>query len=229
MATSGTTTFNPDQVSLIEEACSIAGFEARTGYDFRSARFALNTLLMEWANRGVNLWTLTSNSVVLTASTASYSLPSDCVDLFELILRTSAGDATLQQDLKLSRISMSQYATIPNKLSTGRPLQYVVDRQISPTVTLWPVPDATTTYTMFYYYLRRLEDAGTSAGLTQDVPFRFYPALVAGLAYYMALRKPDMTERVPVLKNYYDEQFQLASDEDREKAAVRFVPFVGRV
>lgn len=229
MSTSGTTTFNPDQVNLIEEACALAGFEARTGYDFRSARFALNLLLAEWANRGVNLWTLTSTSLTLTPSTATYSLPTDCVDIFDVAIRTSAGDTTLQADLKINRISMPTYITIPNKLSTGRPLQYVIDRQLSPTITLWPVPDSTQTWTLYYFYLRRLQDAGTTANLNQDVPFRFYPALVAGLAYYMAMRKPELLERVPVMKMYYDEQLTLAQDEDREKAPIRLVPRMMRV
>jgi hypothetical protein len=229
MATSGTTVFNPDQVNLIEEACAMAGFEARTGFDFRSARFALNTLLMEWANRGINLWTLTSTSETLVAGTATYTLPDDCVDVFDVVIRTNASNVVTQQDLKITRISMATYATIPNKLSTGRPLQYVVDRQIAPTITLWPVPDTTTTWTMFYYYLRRLEDAGPTANLTMDVPFRFYPALVAGLAYYMSMRKPELLERVPFMKAYYDEQLTMATDEDREKAAVRLVPAIRRV
>jgi hypothetical protein len=229
MATSGTTVFNPNQVNLVEEACLIAGFEARTGMDFRSARFALNLLLAEWANRGINLWTLTSMSLALTPATATYALPSDCVDLFDVVIRTAAGDVVSQQDLKISRIAMAQYDTIPNKLSPGRPLQYVVDRQIAPTITLWPVPDTTQTWTLYYVYLRRLQDAGTTADLTTDVPFRFYPALVAGLSYYMALRKPDLLQRVPVLKSYYDEQMSMCQDEDREKAPVRFVPRISRV
>ena len=229
MATSGTLTFNPDQVNLVEEACQIAGFEARTGYDFRSARFALNVLLMEWANRGINLWTLTSAPTTLTPSTATYSLPAACVDLFDVVIRTAANNVVTQQDLKISRISMAQYDSIPNKLSVGRPLQYMVDRQIAPTITLWPVPDTTQTWTMYYVYLRRLQDAGTTADLTQDVPFRFYPALVAGLAYHMSLRKPELLERVPLMKAYYDEQLMLATDEDREKAPVRFVPNIRRV
>lgn len=229
MSTSGTTSFNPNQVNLVEEACMIAGFEARTGMDFRSARFALNLLLAEWANRGINLWTLSSVSTNLTPAVATYTLPSDCVDVFDVVIRTAANNVINQQDLKISRISMSQYDTIPNKLSSGRPLQYVIDRQIAPTITLWPVPDATTTWTLYYVYLRRLQDAGTAADLTADVPFRFYPALVAGLSYYMALRKPELLERVPVLKAYYDEQFMMATDEDREKAPVRFVPNIQRV
>jgi hypothetical protein len=229
MATSGTTAFNPDQVNLIEEGCAMAGFEARTGYDFRSARFALNMLLMEWANKGINLWTMASNSETLVASTATYNLPSDCVDVLDVVLRTNAANVATQQDLKISRIAMPTYATIPNKLDTGRPLQYMVDRQIQPTITLWPIPDAVQTWTLFYYYLRRLEDAGGTASLTVDVPFRFYPALVAGLAYQMSLRKPELLERVQMLKGIYDEQFDMASSEDREKAPLRLVPHIGRV
>lgn len=229
MTTSLTNSFNPDQVALVEDACSMAGFEPRTGYDFRSARFALNTLLMELANRGVNLWTLTSTTETLVASTATYNLPAACVDVLDAGIRINSGNVTTQADLKISRISMVAYASIPNKLSTGRPLQYVVDRQIAPTITLWPVPDATQTWTLYYYYLRRLYDAGTTANLTQDAPFRAYPALVAGLAYQMSLRKPELMQRVPMLKAIWEEQWMLFADEDREKASVRFLPFVGRV
>ena len=229
MATSGTNAFNPDQVNLIEEACALAGFEARTGYDLRSARFALNMLLMEWGNRGINLWTLTEVSTPLVASTATYTLPAACVDTFDVAIRTNAGTVATQADFKISRISMPTYISIPNKLSLGRPLQYVINRQIAPTITLWPVPDATQTWTLFYYYLRRIQDAGATASLTQDVPFRFYPALVAGLAYYMAMRKPELLARVPMMKAYYDEQLLMAHDEDREKAPLRLVPSMGRV
>jgi len=229
MATSGTTAFNPDQVNLIEEACAMAGFEVRTGYDLRSARFALNMMLAEWANRGINLWTLSSASLTLVSATATYNLPTDCVDVLDVSIRTDVGTVASQADLKLTRISMPTYLTIPNKLSSSRPLQYLIDRQINPTITLWPVPDATQTWTLFYYYLRRLQDAGTSANLTSDVPFRFYPALVAGLAYQMSLRKPELMERVPMLKGIYEEQFQLAADEDREKASIRLVPQVSRL
>lgn len=229
MATSGTTAFNPDQVGLVEDACSMAGWEPRTGYDFRSARFALNMLLMEFANRGYNLWTLTQTTLALTPSVLTYTLPTDLVDIVDAGIRINSGSVTSQADLKISRISMVAYASIPNKLSTGRPLQYVVDRQIAPNIILWPVPDATQTWTLYYYYLRRLQDAGATANLQQDVPFRFYPVLVAGLAYQMSLRKPELLERVPVLKQIYDEQLELASDSDREKASVRFVPFIGRV
>jgi hypothetical protein len=227
MTTSGTTSFNPNQVDLIEDACSMAGFEPRTGYDFRMARFALNTLLMEWANRGINLWTVTSVSTTLTPSTATYTLPTDCVDVFDVAIRTAAGSASSQADLRITRISLPTYITIPNKLSTGRPLQYVVDRQIAPTLTLWPVPDSSQTWTLYYWYLRRLQDAGATANLTQDVPFRAYPALVSGLAYYMSMRKPELLERVQMLKDVYMEQWNLFQDEDREKASLRLVPKIG--
>jgi hypothetical protein len=229
VTTSNTIAFNPDQVSLIEEACSVAGFEVRTGYDLRSARFALNMLLMEWANRGLNLWTLTSGSLTLVANTATYALPENCVDVLDAAIRTNVGNTATQADLKISRISMPTYLTLPNKLSTGRPLQFFIDRQISPTITFWPIPDDSQTWTAVYYYLRRLQDAGSTANLTSDVPFRFYPALISGLAYQMALRKPELLERVPMLKAMYEEQFQLASDEDREKAPLRLVPHINRV
>lgn len=177
----------------------------------------------------INLWTITSASVTLTPATASYTLPSDCVDLLDVVIRTGAGNTTTQQDLKISRISMPTYATIPNKLSSGRPLQYLVDRQITPTLTLWPVPDSSQTWTMLYYYLRRLEDAGSKASLTSDVPFRAYPALVAGLAYYMSMRKPELADRVPMMKLHYDEQWGMFMDEDREKASLRLVPRMARI
>lgn len=227
MTTSGVATWNPEIVDLVEEACSIAGFTPRSGYDFRSARFALNSLFAEWANRGINLWTLTSTSTTLVQGTATYSMPTDAVDAYEVVVRTNAGNTSLQSDLRIDRISASTYSTIPNKLTQGRPIQYLVNRLIAPSITLWPIPDGTTTWVLFYYYLRRVQDAGASADFTTDMPFRAYPAIVAGLAYQMALRKPEVQDRVPFLKSYYEEQWNLFRDEDREKADVRLVPYVG--
>jgi hypothetical protein len=226
VATSNTTTYNPSTVDIVEEACSLAGFEPRTGFDFRQARSALNLLISEWANRGLNMWAITSTSTTLVASTATVTLATDCVDVLEAVIRTDAGSASLQTDLRIHRISASTYSTIPNKLSTGRPLQYLVNRTLTPTMTLWPVPDDSQTWTLFYYYIRRIQDAGTRADLTLDIPFRFYNAMVAGLAYQMAMRKPELAPRVPFLKSYYDEQYELASQEDREKAPVRLVPYI---
>ncbi len=227
MASSGVTTFNPEFAEIIDQACSISGFNATTGYEYRSARFATNMLFAEWQNRGLNLWTISSSSTTLTQGTATYNLPADAVDMFEVDIRTDAGNTTLQSDLHMNRISTSVYSSIPNKLTQGRPIQYLVNRLVTPTITLWPVPDGTQTWTMFFYYLRRVQDAGSNAGYTADMPTRFLPALVMGLAYQMALRKPELQERVVPLKAAYEEQFDLAAQEDREKASVMLVPYLG--
>jgi hypothetical protein len=223
MTTSGTTTFNLDLTEIIEEAFERCGSEARSGYDLRTARRSLNLLFADFANRGVNMWTIEQGSQVLTPGTATYTLPADTVDLLEHVIRTGAGVASTQADLTITRISVSTYATIPNKLQQARPIQVYINRQATPTFTVWPVPDDSQTYTLVYWRLRRLQDAGTGVN-TMDVPFRFLPAMVAGLAYYLALKVPGGAERLPILKAQYDEAWQLASDEDREKAAVRFVP-----
>jgi len=223
MTTSGTTTFNLDLTEIIEEAFERCGSEARSGYDLRTARRSLNLLFADFANRGVNMWTIEQGSLVLTPGTATYTLPADTVDLLEHVIRTGAGVASTQADLTITRISVSTYATIPNKLQQARPIQVYINRQATPTFTVWPVPDDSQTYTLVYWRLRRLQDAGTGVN-TMDVPFRFLPSMVAGLAYYLALKVPGGAERLPILKAQYDEAWQLASEEDREKAAVRFVP-----
>lgn len=225
MSTSGTVTFNPEQSDLIEDAASLAGTELRTGYDLRMARFALNLLLQGWANRGFNLWTVTNDTISLTNGTASYNLPTDTVDVIDVAVRTGTG--TSQSDITIRRIGVQQYLGIPNKTTPGRPVQYYVSRPIgTPTITVWPVPDLDSTYTLNFYYMRRMEDAGTTASLTFDTPVRFIPALVAGLAYQIALRKPELAERAASLKAIYDEEWELASGEDREKVTTRWVPRV---
>lgn len=223
MATSGTTAFNLDLTELVEEAFERAGSEMRSGYDLKTARRSLNLLFADWSNRGVNMWTIEQGSQVLTPGTATYTLPADTVDLLEHVIRTGAGVASTQADLTITRISVSTYATIPNKLQQARPIQVYINRQATPTFTVWPVPDDSQTYTLVYWRLRRLQDAGTGVN-TMDVPFRFLPCMVAGLAYYLALKVPGGAERLPVLKQQYDEAWELASTEDREKASVRFVP-----
>lgn len=223
MATSGTTAFNPDMGELIEEAFERAGLESRSGYHIKTARRSLNFLLAEFANKGLNLWTVTEGSQVLTAGQAEYNLPTDCVDVIEHVCRTTSGGQNT--DIPLDRISVSTYAQIPNKGSTGRPYQIYVDRQLAPTFKVWPVPDTSTTYTVVYWYMRRMEDAGTAVSTTMDIPFRFYNALVSGLAYHIALKSPEASERVSMLKDLYDEAFALAAEEDRDRASVRFVPF----
>ena len=224
MATSGTTSFNLDLSEIVEEAFERCGAELRTGYDLRTARRSLNLLFADWANRGVNMWTIEQGSQVLTQGTATYNLPTDTVDLMEHVVRTGAGNVSTQADLTITRISVSTYASIPNKLSQARPIQLYINRQTPiPTFTVWPTPDGSQQYTLVYWRLRRIQDAGDGSN-TMDVPFRFIPCLVAGLAYYLSLKVPNALERMPVLKEQYDAAWELAATEDREKAAVRFVP-----
>jgi hypothetical protein len=231
--TTGTTSFLPDLNELIEEAYERCGAEVRSGYDFRTAVRSLNLLLMEWANRGINLWTLDrSGSITLSTGVATYDLPLDTVDLLDHVIRTGSGST--QQDINITRISSSTYWSIPNKNATGRPIQVWINRlsgqtnastgvTATPTITVWPTPDNSTTYTFIYTRLRRMQDAGTGVNAT-DVPFRMWAPLVSGLAYYLSLKIPGAAERTQMLKAMYDEDWLNASDEDREKAAVRFVP-----
>lgn len=226
MTTSGMAVWTPDLTEIIEEAGERCGYEIRSGYDLRTARRSLNLLLSDWANRGVNLWTIEQGVVPMIPGSATYTLPADTVDLIEHVTRTGSGSS--QQDINLTRISISTYSTIPNKTSTGRPLQIWIERQNTPRFTVWPVPDDSTQYTVVYWRLRRVQDAGDGVN-TLDMPFRFVPALIAGLAYYLALKVPNGLERVQLLKAQYDEAWDLASSEDRDKAAVRFVPRSFRV
>ena len=228
MATSGTTAFTMDFTEVAEEAWERAGREMRSGYDLRTARRSMNLMTIEWQNRGINMWTIEEGTLNLVSGTATYSLPADTIDLLEHVIRTGNGNVTTQSDLNISRISVSTYSTIPNKLSQGRPIQMYIDRgRDNPSVTVWPVPDQGTAespyYVMKYWRMRRIEDAGSGAQ-TPDMNFRFFPCLVAGLAYYIAMKDPELAVRLPMLKAEYEEQFRLAAEEDREKAPVRFVP-----
>jgi hypothetical protein len=308
MSTSGTTTFNLDVNDLIEEAFERCGLELRTGYDFRTARRSLNLLTVEWANRGINLWTVEQGQITMNTGQAIYALPNNTIDLLDQVIRQNSGSSSNQVDINISRISESTYSTIPNKLTTGRPIQVWINRQSGqssvtastlsttitatdssislsdvtvlpaagfikldnelisyntltltstsgtagvltnlgrgqqgtipaahtagaivtivnpPSINVWPSPNAGGGYTFVYWRMRRVQDAGT--GVTdQDIPFRFIPCMVAGLAYYISMKKPEVTQdRVLMLKQDYEQQFQLAADEDREKAPVRFVP-----
>jgi hypothetical protein len=229
MTTSGTSSFNLDLTEIVEEAFERVGSELRTGYDLRTARRSMNLMFADWANRGLNMFTYEQGSIPLVAGQATYELPTDTVDLLEHVIRTGAGSAATQADLTITRISVSTYATIPNKLQQARPIQVWIERLNTPRFTVWPVPDNSQPYVFVYWRLRRIQDAGNGVN-TMDMPFRFLPCMVAGLAYYLALKVPGGAERLPVLKQQYDEAWQLASDEDREKAAVRFVPrqmFIG--
>ena len=302
MATTGTTAFNLDMNDLIEEAFERCGKELRTGYDFRTARRSVNLLTIEWANRGINLWTVEQCSITLETGQGVYPLPTDTIDILDQVIRTSNGVQSNQIDINISRISESTYSTLPNKLSQGRPIQVWINRQsgnINPTVAvlngnitdedttitvtniqelastgyiqigaetiyyantsgnqlinvargqnntaaaphatgsaiavpmlpsinIWPTPNAPgNQYTFVYWRMRRIQDAGTGIS-TNDIPFRFIPCMVAGLAYYLSQKLPDVDpNRVMMLKSDYEQQWDLASSEDREKAASRFVP-----
>ena len=221
-----TYTFNLDLGDAIEEAFERAGSELKSGYDYRTARRSLNLMFLEWQNRGLNLWTIDSGTQTLTAGTSQYTLPADTIDLLDHVIRTDAGNTTTQADLTISRIGVSTYASIPNKLTTGRPIQVFIERLITPRINLWPVPD--TSYTFVYFRMRRVQDAGNGAE-TPDIVFRFLPCLVAGLAYHIAMKVPELAPRIEMLKAVYDEQYALAAGEDREKTSENFVPRIGRI
>jgi hypothetical protein len=228
MTTSGTIAFNMEFTEIAEEAWERAGREMRSGYDLRTARRSMNLMTIEWQNRGINMWTVDSGTVSLVTGTSRYQLPIDTIDLMEHQIRTNSGNATTQSDLTISRISVSTYASIPNKLSQGRPIQLYIERlRDEPHVNVWPVPDSND-YVLYYWRMRRIQDAGAGVE-TADMNFRFLPCLVAGLAYYIATKVPELVARIPMLKAMYDEQFELAAGEDREKTSARFVPRIGRI
>ena len=231
MTTSGTSTFNLNLNDLVEEAFERCGAELRTGYDLRTARRSLNLLTIEWANRGINLWTIEQGSIPLVQGQIVYDLPVDTIDLLEHVVRTQTGQQ--QTDITISRISIDTYSTIPNKNAQGRPIQVWINRQsgadypidgvANPQINVWPAPDQSNFYTFVYWRLRRLQDAGDGV-TTQDIPFRFLPCLVAGLAYHLSLKVPGALERSMNLKMQYEELWQQAADEDREKAPLRIAP-----
>jgi len=226
MATSGTTAFEMDFTEIAEEAWERAGREMRSGYDLRTARRSMNLMTIEWQNRGINMWTIDSGTISVVAGTAQYDLPADTIDLLDQVIRTNAGNATTQSDLTISRIGVSTYSSIPNKLTRGRPIQVFIERLITPRINLYPVPD--TSYTFVYFRMRRIQDAGNGVE-TPDIVFRFLPCLVAGLAYHIAMKVPELAPRIEMLKAAYDEQYTLAAGEDREKTSENFVPRIGRI
>ncbi len=216
MTTSGSRDFNLDVGEIIEEAYERCGLEVRTGYDARTARRSLNLMFAEWANRGLNLWTVTQATTTVTQGTSTYPLAADVVDILEMVLRR---DGT---DYEVERISRGEYLTFPDKTTQGRPSQFYFNRQIQPIITLWQTPENSTDQ-LVYYYVRRLEDADTLVNTT-DMPFRFYPCMVAGLAYYIGMKRaPD---RLAMLKAVYDEEFQRAADEDRDRVPLKLQPSV---
>ena len=215
----------PDLPDIFEEAFERAGLEMRSGYDLKTARRSLNLMTLEWQNRGLNLFTIDSGTLAIIAGTATYTMPSDTIDLLEHQLRTGTG--VNQTDTALERISVSTYAQQTNKNTQGRPTQIFVQRLPTETkITLWPVPDLTTPYTLLYFRLKGIDglSAGVGSSIT-TVPPRFVPALVSGLAYYIAMKKPESAALVPSLKQEYEFQFSLAAGEDEERSSVRFVPF----
>ena len=231
MTTSGTTAFNLNLNELVEEAFERCGAELRTGYDLRTARRSLNLLTIEWANRGINLWTIEQGSIPMVQGQITYDLPADTIDLLDHVVRTQTGQG--QTDINISRISIDTYSTIPNKNAQGRPIQVWINRQSGanypvdgvayPNINVWPAPEQSNYYTFVYWRLRRLQDAGDGV-TTQDIPFRFLPCMVAGLAYHLSKKIPGALERSQMLKMEYEELWQQAADEDREKAALRIAP-----
>lgn len=231
MATSGTTAFNLDLTELVEEAFERCGSEVRSGYDLRTARRSLNIMFSDWANRGVNLWTVVNHSIPLLTGVQSYNLDPNnnsnitggIVDIMDAVIRTNQSPITSTTDLTISRIALPTYMSIPNKYAQARPIQFYVER-VSPVpkIYVWPVPN-TNEYTFYYSALRRVQDAGSGSD-TMDVPFRFIPCMVAGLAYYLSMKIAGGLERMQALKMQYDEAWDLASSEDRDKSPVRFVP-----
>ena len=250
MSTTGSTLFNMDFTEVAEEAWERAGREMRSGYDLRTARRSMNLMTIEWQSKGINMWTMEQGIINLTPGLATYALPTNTIDLLEHVIRTGSNTASTQADLTITRISVSTYATIPNKLSQGRPIQVWIQRMSgakyptglgpvgtdpvtgidAPKITVWPTPDGSQPYQFVYWRLRRINDSGDGVN-TQDIPFRFIPCMVAGLAYYLSIKLPGVDpQRVAGLKADYEQQFQLAAEEDREKAPVRFVPrrmFIG--
>jgi hypothetical protein len=214
MSTSGTRSFNVDVSEIIEEAFERCGLEVRTGYDATTARRSLNIMVAEWANRGLNLWTVTEGTTTLTQGVADYTLSADVIDLLDVVLRRNG------TDYELGRISRGEYLTLPNKTTQGRPSQFFFDRTITPTIKLWANPENSTDE-LVYYYSRRIEDAGAFVNNMQ-VPFRFYPCMVAGLAYYMAMKRAP--ERVAMLKAVYEEEFTRAAEEDEDRVPLKLQP-----
>tara|TARA_R110000796_G_scaffold44046_1_gene107695 strand:- start:204 stop:902 length:699 start_codon:yes stop_codon:yes gene_type:complete len=225
MATSGTATFNLDINEICEEAYERAGLELRSGYDLKTARRSLNLMGLEWANRGINLWTIEEGSVTLIEGQVNYTLPSDTIDIIEAVLRTNTGLSN-QTDFNLARISVSTYSQLPSKLTSGQPNQIFVDRQRdAPVIYTFPVPSSVYNGDLIRFWkLRRVEDTGNEGANNYDAPARFLPALTAGLAYYIAMKRRESVDRIPILKAVYEEQFELAASEDREKAPIAFVP-----
>ena len=218
MASSGTTSFNPSIDEVIEEAYERCGVRTNSGYDLKSARRSLNLLFSEWGNRGINLWKVKSKTETLVNNQVTYNTPSDCNDVLEAVVTVSGGN---QQTL--TKVSRSEYIAIPNKTQAGTPSQYYVDRQLTPTISLYLAPDTSAVTNIFYYYLARIEDVGAYTN-TADMPFRFFPCMVSGLAFYLSQKiAPD---RIQALKLLYEDELKRALEEDGQRTSVYISPNV---
>jgi hypothetical protein len=221
MATSGTTDFNLSIDEIVEEAYERIGIRSNSGYDIKSARRSLNILFSEWGNRGVHLWKVELKNQALTAGTITYATPSDCSDVLEAYVSSTSGITTSTTDLSLTKIDRSTYAALPNKGQTGQPSQYYVDRQITPTISLYLAPDNITYQFLKYYYIQRIQDAGSYTN-DADLTYRFIPCMVSGLAYYLAQKRSP--ERIDLLKMAYEDEFKRALDEDGQRTSLYISP-----
>ena len=223
MAVSGSKDFELDVADYVEEAFERCGLELRTGYDLKTANRSLNLMLAEWANRGLNQWTVNQKILAMVKDTTSYTIdttnPTATIDVLDVFIRETIGGVST--DVPLNRMSRSEYANLSTKATTGKPNQYFVDKQISPTVTVWPAPDQSSKYDLYLNVLSRMDDADAGAN-TMQIPFRFYPCLAAGLAYYLALKRAP--EKVGMLKGLYEEEFQRALSQDEDRASFRIAP-----
>ena len=223
MAVSGSKDFELDVADYVEEAFERCGLELRTGYDLKTANRSLNLMLAEWANRGLNQWTVNQKVLAMVKDTTSYTIdatnPTATIDVLDVFIRETIGGVST--DVPLNRMSRSEYANLSTKATTGKPNQYFVDKQISPTVTVWPAPDQSSKYDLYLNVLSRMDDADAGAN-TMQIPFRFYPCLAAGLAYYLALKRAP--EKVGMLKGLYEEEFQRALSQDEDRASFRVAP-----
>jgi hypothetical protein len=220
MATSGSTDFEPNVTEFIEEAFERCGIELRTGYDLRTAKRSVNLMLAEWANRGLNQWTVEQGTQTVTEGTSAYTLNSNVIDILDVVCRRTVSDT--QTDINMSRLSRSEYINIPNKTTKARPNQFFLDKQIIPVLNVWPAPENSTDVLVFNK-LVRMDDADTSVD-TMDLPFRFYPCFVAGLSYYLSLKKAP--EKTQLLKQLYEEEFLRAESQDEDRASFRIRPYL---
>ena len=221
MATSGTTSFNLDIDDVIEESFERCGIRNTKGYDLKSSRRSLNLLFSEWGNRGIHLWKVELKNQLLTAGTITYTTPSDCSDVLEAYVSTSESITSSTQDISLTKIDRSAYAGLPNKGQTGQPTQYYVDRQTTPTISLYLAPDANTYTFLKYYYIQRIQDAGSYTNQA-DLPYRFLPCMVSGLSFYLSQKyAPD---RIQGLKLLYEDELERALQEDGQRTSLFISP-----